>query len=187
MGCTCTRWMVSSVLVIFLILETILSSKALAVGLSKRHKVSKKPVPGFTANQPSCDIFTGIWVRDDTYQPYEPLNCPVIDSEFNCQLYSRPDTDYLRYQWKPLNCDLPRFDGLNFLTKMRGKTVMFVGDSLGRNQWESLICMVHAAVPQSPTQMSSRDPFYTYKFLVWLYIQLLFFSIFCEICIYSKD
>jgi hypothetical protein len=165
MGCTCARWMVSSVLVILLMLETILSSKALAVGLSKRHKGSKKPVPGFTANQPSCDIFTGIWVRDDTYQPYQPLSCPVIDSEFNCQLYSRPDTDYLRYQWKPLNCDLPRFDGLVFLTKMRGKTVMFVGDSLGRNQWESLICMVHAAVPQSPTQMSSRDPLYTYKFL----------------------
>jgi GDSL/SGNH-like Acyl-Esterase family found in Pmr5 and Cas1p/PMR5 N terminal Domain len=169
----CTRWILSSFLVILLIFETILSSKALAVGLGKHHKGSKKPVPGFTTNQPSCDIFTGTWVRDDTYQSYQPLGCPIIDPEFNCLLYGRSDTDYLRYQWKPLNCDLPKFDGLNFLTKMRGKTVMFVGDSLGRNQWESLICMVHASVPQSATQMSSRDPLYTYKFLVWLHNYVL--------------
>lgn len=49
---------------------------------------------------------------------------------------------------------------------MKGKTVMFVGDSLGRNQWESLICLLHAAAPQSPAQLVSVDPLYTYKFLV---------------------
>lgn len=37
-----------------------------------------------------------------------------------------------------------------FLTRMKGKTVMFVGDSLGRNQWESLVCLLHAVAPQSP-------------------------------------
>uniref|UniRef100_A0A0A9DRB7 Trichome birefringence-like C-terminal domain-containing protein n=1 Tax=Arundo donax TaxID=35708 RepID=A0A0A9DRB7_ARUDO len=42
---------------------------------------------------------------------------------------------------------------------------MFVGDSLGRNQWESLICLLHAAAPQSPAQLVSADPLYTYKFL----------------------
>lgn len=49
---------------------------------------------------------------------------------------------------------------------MKGKNVMFVGDSLGRNQWESLICMISAAVPQSPTQMNRGDPLSTFKFLV---------------------
>jgi len=49
---------------------------------------------------------------------------------------------------------------------MKGKTVMFVGDSLGRNQWESLVCLLHAAAPQSPAQLVSADPLYTYKFLV---------------------
>lgn len=49
---------------------------------------------------------------------------------------------------------------------MKGKTVMFVGDSLGRNQWESLVCLLHAAAPQSPSQLVSADPLYTYRFMV---------------------
>lgn len=49
---------------------------------------------------------------------------------------------------------------------MKGKTVMFVGDSLGRDQWESLICMVSADVPKAQTQMSRSYPISTFKFLV---------------------
>ncbi|KAJ3682835.1 hypothetical protein LUZ60_013062 [Juncus effusus] len=168
---TCSNFSLFLFLLTFTIFLMILPSSAMAVGLAKRHKSSKKPVPipipipGFTASKPSCDIYTGTWVRDDSYPLYQSLNCPIIDSEFNCQLYGRPDTDYLKYRWKPLSCDLPRFDGVDFLTRMRGKSVMFVGDSLGRNQWESLICMIHASVPQSATQMSGGDPLYIYKFL----------------------
>lgn len=74
--------------------------------------------------------------------------------------------DYLKYRWKPVNCELPRFNGVDFVTKMRGKTIMFVGDSLGRNQWESLICMILAELPvSSPTQMIRGDPLSIFKFL----------------------
>ncbi|OVA02722.1 PMR5 N-terminal domain [Macleaya cordata] len=96
---------------------------------------------------------------------YQSSNCPIIDPEFNCQMYGRPDSDYQQFQWRPNNCELPRFDGLEFLLRMRGKTVMFVGDSLGRNQWESLICMISAAVPYSPTQIIRRDPLSTFNYL----------------------
>ncbi|KVI03679.1 PC-Esterase [Cynara cardunculus var. scolymus] len=92
------------------------------------------------SNQSECALFMGSWVHDDSYPIYQASSCPLIDAEFNCQMYGRPDSDYLKYRWKPANCELPRFNGLEFLTKMRGKKVMFVGDSLGRNQWESLIC-----------------------------------------------
>lgn len=61
-----------------------------------------------------------------------------------------------------------RFNGVEFLMKMKGKTVMFVGDSLGRNQWQSLICMISAAVPQSLTQLVTGDPLSTFTFLVSL-------------------
>lgn len=52
------------------------------------------------------------------------------------------------------------------MKRMRGKSVMFVGDSLGRNQWVSLICMISAGLsPSSPTQMIRGDPLSTFKFL----------------------
>ncbi|KAH9701771.1 protein PMR5 [Citrus sinensis] len=120
------------------------------------------------ANQSTCALFVGTWVRDDTYPMYQSPECPIIDSEFNCQMNGRPDSDYLKYRWQPLNCQLPRFNGLEFLVKMKGKTVMFVGDSLGLNQWESLICMIHAAAPRTRTHMTRGDPLSTFKFLVSL-------------------
>lgn len=118
------------------------------------------------ANQTTCALYAGTWVRDDSYPLYQSSQCAsIIDAEFNCQMNGRPDSDYLKYRWKPLNCDLPRFNGIDFLMKMRGKTVMFVGDSLGLNQWESLICMITSSVPRARTQMIRRDPLSTFKFL----------------------
>ncbi|XP_028123491.1 protein PMR5 [Camellia sinensis] len=130
---------------------------------SRDHHHNRGPM--IQANQTSCDVFMGTWIRDDTYPQYQFSACPIIDPQFNCQMYGRPDSDYLKYRWKPANCDLPRFNGLDFLLKMQGKTVMFVGDSLGKNQWESLICMISAAAPRSPTQLSRGDPLSTFKFL----------------------
>lgn len=42
-----------------------------------------------------------------------------------------------------------RFNGLDFLQKFKGKRIMFVGDSLSLNQWQSLTCMLHTAVPHA--------------------------------------
>ena len=40
-----------------------------------------------------------------------------------------------------------RFDAKNMLEKLRNRRLVFVGDSIGRNQWESLLCMLSSAVP----------------------------------------
>ncbi|PRQ34547.1 putative PMR5 domain, PC-Esterase, trichome birefringence-like family [Rosa chinensis] len=117
-------------------------------------------------NQTTCAMFAGTWVQDDSYPMYQSSECPlIIDPEFNCQMYGRPDSEYLKYRWRPLNCELPRFNGVEFLLRMKGKTVMFVGDSLGRNQWESLVCLIYSAAPQTQTQMVKGDPLSTFNFL----------------------
>ncbi|KAG0496358.1 hypothetical protein HPP92_000893 [Vanilla planifolia] len=152
------RLLLTLQLLLLLLLHSPSTSSAITAGIQ-----SHKPSPR-TAD-PLCDPFTGFWVRDDAYPVYPHSSCPVIDPEFNCQLYGRPDSDYLRYRWKPAACELPPFDALYFLERMTGKTIMFVGDSLGRNQWESLICMLHVAAPLSATVMSRGDPLSTYKFL----------------------
>ncbi|XP_021720652.1 protein PMR5-like [Chenopodium quinoa] len=114
----------------------------------------------------SCNLFVGSWVYDSSYPIYHFSKCPLIDPEFNCKLFGRPDSNYLKYRWQPASCTLPRFDGVEFLERMRGRTVMFVGDSLGRNQWESLICMISSALPRrSPTHIIRGDLLTSFKFL----------------------
>ncbi|XP_068668909.1 protein PMR5-like [Aristolochia californica] len=129
------------------------------------HHQGHRKRPSLQANQTACNLFVGSWVLDDSYPLYQGSSCPIIDPEFNCQMFGRPDSDYQRYRWQPVNCELPRFNALYFLARMRGKTVMFVGDSLGRNQWQSLICMLSVAVPPSQTQLIRGDPLSTFKFL----------------------
>ncbi|MBA0816879.1 hypothetical protein Gohar_001495 [Gossypium harknessii] len=89
-----------------------------------------------------CDLYTGTWVKDDDYPIYKPGSCPYVDEAFDCQSNGRPDSDYLRWRWKPDGCDLPRFNATDFLERLRGKRLMLVGDSMNRNQFESILCLL---------------------------------------------
>lgn len=39
-----------------------------------------------------------------------------------------------------------RFNATKMLELIRGKRLVFVGDSLNRNQWESMLCLLKGAV-----------------------------------------
>ncbi|XP_071739556.1 protein trichome birefringence-like 38 [Rutidosis leptorrhynchoides] len=94
-----------------------------------------------------CNVYEGSWVYDESYPMYDSTKCPHIRKEYDCIKYGRPDLTYLKFRWQPTHCDLPRFDAIKFLTKMRGKKIMYIGDSISVNQWQSMVCLLHAALP----------------------------------------
>ncbi|XAR71787.1 hypothetical protein NMG60_11018200 [Bertholletia excelsa] len=97
-----------------------------------------------------CDLYHGKWVYDSTGPLYTNNTCPVLSQMQNCQGNGRPDKDYENWRWKPAKCDLPKFDPKKFLELMRGKTLAFIGDSVSRNQMESLLCILwQAEVPKN--------------------------------------
>ncbi|KAL6127836.1 hypothetical protein ACLB2K_071197 [Fragaria x ananassa] len=89
-----------------------------------------------------CDLYHGSWFYDPLGPQYTNNTCPVITQMQNCQGNGRPDKEYENWRWKPLQCDLPRFDARKFLELMRGKTIAFIGDSVARNHMEAMLCVL---------------------------------------------
>ncbi|XP_073142477.1 protein trichome birefringence-like 11 isoform X2 [Henckelia pumila] len=105
---------------------------------------SESEIVGFLES--GCDIFEGNWVWDASYPLYRPQDCMFLDEGFRCSENGRPDNLYTKWRWQPKGCTLPRFNASNMLEKLRNQRLAFVGDSIGRNQWESLLCMLSSAV-----------------------------------------
>ncbi|KAB2045276.1 hypothetical protein ES319_D01G149300v1 [Gossypium barbadense] len=98
-----------------------------------------------------CDLFDGNWVKDSSYPLYEPGSCSFVDHQFSCFAHGRRDIGYLKWKWKPKGCTLPRLNGGHMLEILRGKRLVFVGDSLNRNMWESLLCILKSAAKNPKT------------------------------------
>ncbi|CAI9087311.1 OLC1v1021354C1 [Oldenlandia corymbosa var. corymbosa] len=138
------------------------------------HNINNNSLINLRRLASGCDLFQGRWVVDNSYPLYESSSCPFIEPEFDCQKYGRPDTLYLKYAWRPDSCSLPRFNGVDLLSKWRGKKIMLVGDSLSLNQWQSLICLLHASVPNAKINGVRKDPlssvtFQDYDVTIYVY------------------
>ncbi|XP_042488769.1 protein trichome birefringence-like 19 [Macadamia integrifolia] len=90
-----------------------------------------------------CDIFSGEWIPNPEAPYYTNLSCRwSIHEHQNCMKYGRPDLGFMKWRWKPDECELPIFNPAQFLEIVRGKSMAFVGDSVARNQVQSLICLL---------------------------------------------
>lgn len=114
------------------------------VGLVKESNDDSDSVVG--SYRGDCDIFDGKWVRDESKPYYALGSCPFIDRDFDCNLNGRPDSDYVKWKWQPSGCVIPSLNATDFLEKLRGQKLVFVGDSLNRNMWESMVCILLQSV-----------------------------------------
>ncbi|RWR89251.1 protein trichome birefringence-like protein 31 [Cinnamomum micranthum f. kanehirae] len=106
-----------------------------------------------------CDVFDGKWMLDGASRPlYAEKSCPYLTKQVTCQRNGRPDSLYQNWKWKPHGCELPRFDALKLLELLRGKRIMFIGDSLQRTQWESMVCLIQSVIPEGKKSVHRNPP-----------------------------
>ncbi|GAB2299349.1 Protein trichome birefringence-like 33 [Dionaea muscipula] len=121
-------------------------------------KRKSAPLPPFAIGrgEEGCDVFSGRWVKDASTRPlYEEWECPYIQPQLTCQEHGRPEKDYQHWRWQPHRCSLPRFNAKLMLEALRGKRLLFVGDSLNRGQYTSLLCLLQSVIPESDKSMES--------------------------------
>lgn len=143
---------------------------ASGTGKSNDPKTSANARAWSVEEMKKCDIFHGKWVKDDSYPLYREGSCPHIDEPFDCYMNGRPDRAYQKLRWQPDGCNIPRLNATDMLERLRGKRLVFVGDSLNRNMWESLVCILKNSVKDKKKvfEASGRHEFRTegsYSFL----------------------
>ncbi|KAL6003097.1 Protein trichome birefringence-like 33 [Asimina triloba] len=105
-----------------------------------------------------CNIFKAKWVYDEAARPlYEEPDCPYIQPQLTCQEHGRPEKGYQHWRWQPHGCDLPSFNATLVWESLRGKRMMFAGDSLNRGQYVSMVCLLHSVIPENEKSMETFD------------------------------
>ncbi|KAF6173562.1 hypothetical protein GIB67_025937 [Kingdonia uniflora] len=91
---------------------------------------------------PLCNYTNGSWVYDPKGKVTRyDSTCKEIFKGWNCISSNKSNArDISNWLWKPNDCSLPQFDPVQFLQRFRNTNIGFVGDSLNRNMFVSLVC-----------------------------------------------
>ncbi|XP_030460893.2 protein trichome birefringence-like 31 [Syzygium oleosum] len=146
-----------------LVLDNLRSYKSNAFWLhgdpaGREHRVPMLVLPEDRIKD-ECDIFEGRWVWDNVSYPlYREDQCPYLVKQVTCLKNGRPDSMYQNWRWQPNGCNLPSFDPLMMLEMIRNKRLMFVGDSIQRAQFDSMVCLVQSVIPEGKRLLRRVPP-----------------------------
>ena len=89
----------------------------------------------------------GHWVVDaDPSKRQSFLTCPLIASQYGCAFMGLPHGEVAaRMRWAPHGCRLRPYCGATLAALLRGRRVITIGDSHGRQLYSSLACKLYAS------------------------------------------
>ncbi|XP_021775657.1 protein trichome birefringence-like 42 [Chenopodium quinoa] len=115
-----------------------------------------------TESRKKCNMFEGRWVYNPEEIPsYESVRCPFVEEKMSCKNNGRPDLEYQKWRWQARDCDIPLFNGTYMLERLRNKRMILVGDSLNRNMWQSLACLLYFSVPSTAAKVQEKRNYKT--------------------------
>ncbi|KAG6715638.1 hypothetical protein I3842_04G004200 [Carya illinoinensis] len=144
---------------------------------SSYHDSSKVDDLASIPSSDTCDIFSGEWIPNPKAPYYTNTSCWAIHEHQNCMKYGRPDTEFMKWRWKPSGrCNLPIFNPAQFLELVRGKSLAFVGDSVGRNQMQSLICLLSRVEYPIDVSYTTDEKFKRWKYTSYNFTMASFWT-----------
>ncbi|KAL6998454.1 Protein trichome birefringence-like 34 [Sarracenia purpurea var. burkii] len=126
------------------------------------HQAAPPHTDDDTAATSHCNLFSGKWVFDNGKSYYREKECRFMSDQLACEKFGRQDLSFQNWRWKPHSCDLPRFNATALLERLRNKRLVFVGDSLNRNQWVSMVCLVDSFIPPGLKSMHTNGSLITF-------------------------
>ena len=140
-----------TIIPLYLLNNSRFSLQSLEVSLFSSVPISR--TKNLSSQHKYCNIFKGNWIpyAKGPYYTNISTKC-VVDDRQNCMKFGRPDTGFMKWRWKPGQCELPLFDAAQFLELVRSQSMAFIGDSVARNQVESLMCLLSNVMKCSLTQ-----------------------------------
>lgn len=139
--------------------QPLLDEDRAAILHNSAETASPTPAPSTSTSttERECNLFSGQWVFDNVSYPlYKEKECTYMSDQLACEKFGRRDLRYQQWRWQPHGCDLPRFNATALLERLRNKRLVYVGDSLNRGQWVSMVCLVESAIPPNLKSMSSK-------------------------------
>ncbi|CAO2814530.1 unnamed protein product [Amaranthus hypochondriacus] len=110
-----------------------------------------------------CNMFEGRWVyKSEEIGRYDSISCPFVEEKMSCKQNGRPDFEYEKWRWEANDCDIPLFNATYMLERVRNKRMIISGDSLNRNMWESLACLLYTSMPSSRVEVHAENVVYKY-------------------------